>query len=405
MGYAFDNLRRVASIDVTNEYDCCAERPRRDDIAQVVCGRKRTDAARAFGEENAVLAARRLECAAHRIVASPCLEGRHLRDVNTVLPGNADPPTRTSQRDELTRLCVAAVEYDSDRILPKIELRSSRRHVVHQAPARRVDAPERHVVGLTYDRDRLEWDHVHAPVRQMTRKADGHRCLAGSGGRCQEGKPLVDHESISTARYRATPASVPIDMTSELEPWTSLTPEEAAIFLSDAPFRWWVTGGRALELYVGKSWRPHVDLDIGFPRNEAPAVRAFLQGLDVFVFSAGALRPWHSETLDRSRGENNVWCRRSVESPWLLDLTAAEGDETAWIDRLNAHIQVRWSDAIVHSPEGIPYLAPELALFEKSREMRLKDHQDAARVLPRLDSRRHQRLAEWLPPGHSWQPR
>ena len=39
--------------------------------------------------------------------------------------------------------------------------------------------------------------------------------------------------------------------------------EQAGALFAEAPFRWWISGGHALELHIGESWRSREDLDGG----------------------------------------------------------------------------------------------------------------------------------------------
>ncbi|HEU5381681.1 MAG TPA: hypothetical protein VFV38_40190 [Ktedonobacteraceae bacterium] len=55
--------------------------------------------------------------------------------------------------------------------------------------------------------------------------------------------------------------------------------------------------------------------------------------------------------------------------------------------------------------DGIPYLAPEIQLLYKAKDLRPKDEADFTRVLPALDGKRRQWLAQSLAlvhPGHVW---
>jgi hypothetical protein len=66
-------------------------------------------------------------------------------------------------------------------------------------------------------------------------------------------------------------------------------------------------------------------------------------------------------------------------------------------------VEVPWDDAVLHTSDGIPYLAPELQLVFKSTAPRPRDHVDAAQVIPALDERRRRILTALLPPEHPWQ--
>ena len=61
-------------------------------------------------------------------------------------------------------------------------------------------------------------------------------------------------------------------------PWDPLPLAEAVDLFRKAPFRWWVSGGHALELHVGRSWRSHDDTDISFCRDDARHLPEILAG-------------------------------------------------------------------------------------------------------------------------------
>lgn len=41
--------------------------------------------------------------------------------------------------------------------------------------------------------------------------------------------------------------------------WSPMTVTETSAVFGAAPFRWYIAGGHALELAVGRSWRDHAD--------------------------------------------------------------------------------------------------------------------------------------------------
>lgn len=172
----------------------------------------------------------------------------------------------------------------------------------------------------------------------------------------------------------------------------------------DAPFRWWLSGGHALEAHLGESWRSHDDTDVGIVRTDAARLLDVLPDWDVRVGAAGTLRPWSGEPLDPTRSENNLWCRASSDSPWALDVTVGAGNEREWIYRRDRSIRRPWADAVLTTSDGIPYLAPELQLLFKSRTIRPKDDHDARFVIPRLARHRRAWLSTHLPTDHPWQP-
>lgn len=190
----------------------------------------------------------------------------------------------------------------------------------------------------------------------------------------------------------------------DLGPWSPLGVEAVVELLSSAPLRWWIGGGRALDLHLGRSWRAHGDTDVGVMRRDAPRAFEHLAGWDLHVAAAGRLTQWFGEPLESTRKQNNVWCRRGPDEPWRLDLTIGEGTDREWVYRRDPTLRLPWTDAVLHANDGaLSYLAPEVQLLFKSVNPRPKDDLDAAHVIPDLDGDRRRRLAGWLPVDHPWQ--
>src|SRR5947209_7130682 len=164
--------------------------------------------------------------------------------------------------------------------------------------------------------------------------------------------------------------------------WQPLTVPQIAALFADAPFRWWISGGMALELHTGRSWRTHEDADVGIRRVDAVLLSAVLDGWDVHVASQGVLRPWGGAPLDAARNENNLWCRSAPSEPWALDVTISDGDDDEWVFRRDPAVRRPWNEAVLLAGDGVPFLAPELQLLFKSKDLRAKDDVDAREVIP-----------------------
>jgi len=187
--------------------------------------------------------------------------------------------------------------------------------------------------------------------------------------------------------------------------WRPMPLEEAKALLAGLPVDWWISGGHALELHVGESWRSHDDLDVSLRRVDLGALAAHLSDWEVHVAADGRLRLWDGSPLLVSRNENNLWCRPGPGQPWALDVTISDGDDDEWIFRRDPRVRLPWSEAVLAAADGTRYLAPDLQLLFQSRALRPKDDEDAARVIPRLDPDRRRRLGRQLPATHPWQDR
>ena len=192
---------------------------------------------------------------------------------------------------------------------------------------------------------------------------------------------------------------------SELGRWEPLSLTAAEEMFSGAPCRWWMSGGHALELHLGQSWRDHDDIDVGVIRRDVPALRPTLSGWDVRVAAAGRLMSWSGDALEDGLHQNNLWCRRTTAGPWQLDVTIGEGDDERWIYRRDPRIWLPWLEAVLSTASGVPYLAPELQLLFKAKNPRPKDDVDAQVVIPELDKAQRDRLRRMLPSSHPWHAR
>lgn len=178
---------------------------------------------------------------------------------------------------------------------------------------------------------------------------------------------------------------------------------DAVELFRPAGFRWWLAGGRGLEAHLDQSWRAHADIDIGVCRSDASRLHEILDGWDIHVAAAGTLTAWNGGPLDPDASENNLWCRPTPTSPWMIDILLGDGDDNDWIFRRDPAIRRRWDDAVLATSDGTPYLAPELQLLFKSWNVRPKDDLDAATVIPLLEPVRRSWLADHLPAEHPWQ--
>jgi len=153
------------------------------------------------------------------------------------------------------------------------------------------------------------------------------------------------------------------------------------------PARWWMGGGRALELHLDRSWRTHNDIDVGILRDHALAIIEVLPGWDIEIASSGVLTPWRGSALLAHASQNNLWCRKGPEQPWCIDITIGEGDREFWVFRRDPTIRIPWPEAVLRSdPEGaVP--RPDLQLLFKSKDPRPKGRSRRRRSDFRADER------------------
>lgn len=105
---------------------------------------------------------------------------------------------------------------------------------------------------------------------------------------------------------------------------------------------------------------------------------------------------------------NSLWCRGLGEQLWKFELLLDEAEGEHWTYRRNPHVRRELRTVVNRSPEGIPYLAPEIQLLYKAKSARPRDAADFEAVVPHLsvDARAwlRQSLASTLP-SHPWTPK
>ncbi len=151
----------------------------------------------------------------------------------------------------------------------------------------------------------------------------------------------------------------------------------------DAP--WWIAGGWAIDLFVGAQTRAHKDLDVGVRRADAPWVVAALPGWEFFEAKDGLLSRLALGTEPRAV-VNSLWGRRVGEAHWELELMLDDSDGGDWIFRREPSIRRPLAAALRDMPDGTRYLAPEIQLLYKARDLRPEDRSDFERAAPRLES-------------------
>ncbi|WP_241518933.1 amino acid transporter [Streptomyces sp. CB03238] len=138
----------------------------------------------------------------------------------------------------------------------------------------------------------------------------------------------------------------------------------AAVF-TKAHSPWWIAGGYAIELAVGRELRPHSDLDVFALRRDQTLVRDLLADWD--LNRGGPARPGEAATMAPRRGPSVVAprhrCRRTPEAPWSVQLMLDEAEGTQWVSRRESAIRLPIDRLGRTSETGIPYPAPDVQLF------------------------------------------
>ncbi|MFC6880598.1 MULTISPECIES: nucleotidyltransferase domain-containing protein [Actinomadura] len=167
-------------------------------------------------------------------------------------------------------------------------------------------------------------------------------------------------------------------------PWEPADPDEAASLLSALPAPWWIAGGYAIELALGRAVRSHADLDVMVLRRDQRHVQEALAGWEWWAADPpGTLRPW-------ARGErlparvHDVWCRPGPAAPWRVQIMLDEASGGTWVSRRDPRVRRPVAAIGATTADGVPYLSPEIQLFYKAAGTRPKDETDFDAALPAL---------------------
>ncbi len=191
---------------------------------------------------------------------------------------------------------------------------------------------------------------------------------------------------------------------SPLGRWEAITPAEVTALLAGLSAPWWIAGGYAIEAFVGKSFRPHDDVDAGLFRDDQLTIQRHLAGWELHAADPpGALRPWRTgEQLPA--GVHDIWARRGPDDPWRFQLMLNESNGDEWLFRRDERIR-RTIQSLTWLKDGVPHLAPEIQLLFKSKAPRPKDEADFEAALPLLEQRHKAWLRnalELVEPGNPW---
>jgi len=189
--------------------------------------------------------------------------------------------------------------------------------------------------------------------------------------------------------------------------WAPLTPQEAVLAMARFGSPWWVAGGWAIDLFLGRQTRGHGDLDIEILRRDQLELRRALGGWQLHVARGGQLWPW-PEGSEVPPDANSLWCRTGDGRPWRFQVMLADSDGERWVYRRHRAVSKPINETGNRTADGVPYLVPEVELLFKAKDSRPTDEADFEATLPRMaSSSRRWLLAalERVDPGHPWTDR
>jgi hypothetical protein len=141
-------------------------------------------------------------------------------------------------------------------------------------------------------------------------------------------------------------------------------------------------------------------------RRDQLAVQHALPGWEWWAADPpGVLRPWSPQEI-LLPAVHDIWCRPAPDRPWRVQVMFDDAAGQDWVSRRNPSVRMPLAALGRLSPDGIPYLAPEVQLFYKAATPRPEDQLDFAWALPVLTAAQrdwlHAALADTYG-DHPWQ--
>lgn len=178
-------------------------------------------------------------------------------------------------------------------------------------------------------------------------------------------------------------------MTGRASPGTPFDPPLAVSeLLKGFPAPWWIAGGWAIDLNLGRVTREHEDVDVSILRRDHGAIRAFLgEDWDFHIViprvGSGLRVVWPpGESLEPPIHQTYAVHPAHGELEFLLE----ESDGDHWVYRRDRRIRRGLDELSTKTSLGLPALATEVVLLFKAKDPRERDLPDLEAALPSLSA-------------------
>ena len=183
---------------------------------------------------------------------------------------------------------------------------------------------------------------------------------------------------------------------------------DAARLMDGFPGTWFVSGGWAIDLFLGVVTREHEDIEIGIYRPDQCLLRQHFRGFQFEkVFPSAQGGQWVSwqdqEVLHLPVHQIRV--TRAAKESLALEFLLNECDGGNWVSRRHPGLVRPLGQVFLQSSLGIPILAPEIQLLFKAKQTRPKDQADFVAACHRLSPGRRKWLGAVMLqfyPAHPW---
>ena len=189
--------------------------------------------------------------------------------------------------------------------------------------------------------------------------------------------------------------------------WEDFDPSRLSSLMRSFDAPWWVAGGRALDLWMGRRTRAHQDVDVAILREDQKQLHEAFAGWELYYATTDhQLLPYHSDCW-LEVPLHGVWARPASDAPWLCEFLLNEHEGQQWVYRRNPSVRKPLAEVgvMASAAGGVPILVPEIVLLYKAHELTEKDEADFRSALPHLTLSRKAWLLRALNetvPNHHW---
>jgi hypothetical protein len=187
--------------------------------------------------------------------------------------------------------------------------------------------------------------------------------------------------------------------------WEDFDPSRLSSLMRGFDAPWWVAGGRALDLWIGRQTRAHQDVDVAILRDDQKQLHEAFGGWELYYATTDhRLVPYRSDRW-LEVPLHGVWVRPASDAPWLCEFLLNEHEGQQWVYRRNPAVRKPLAEVGVTALGGVPILVPEIVLLYKANELTEKDEADFRSALPHLTPSQKAWLLGALDktrPNHPW---
>ncbi|MDR6144085.1 hypothetical protein QE375_003639 [Microbacterium foliorum] len=164
-------------------------------------------------------------------------------------------------------------------------------------------------------------------------------------------------------------------------PWRALDVYGVSRLIGSASVRWWLSGGAALDRWVGRAIRPRTNIDVSVIAADLVALLSVLpSGFSAWAPGEGEDDVVPLAEVSPDTDPQPLLVRDDADGSWVLQINVEDGTDRAWVYKRDPRLQLPWERAVLDL-DGVPTGAPEVQLVWKALRPRPEDELDKDAVV------------------------